>query len=206
MQRTPEQRAEQAEWMRLVAGGDADAFERLYDEFADLTFSIAIGMLRDRQRAEDAAQDVWIKIWNAAGTFDADKASVATWITTLCHRHVIDLLRRAKVRAADRPGSEPGDEVAARVDSGADVATTATNAAYGEQVRMAMRELSDDQRTALELAYFEGFTQSEIAERLGKPLGTIKTYMFQGMRRLRSMLEVDAVETEHARTGGPQPG
>lgn len=178
--------------MRLVARGDTAAFGALYDEFANLTFSIAIGMLRDRQRAEDATQDVWVKVWNASATFDADKASVATWITTLCHRHVIDQLRRGNVRAADRPGGEPGDEVAARIDSGEDVATVATNVAYVEQVRSAMARLSPDQRLALELAYFEGYTQTEIAERLGKPLGTVKTYMFQGMRRLRELLEVDA--------------
>jgi RNA polymerase sigma-70 factor, ECF subfamily len=202
MQRTDEQRSEHAEWMRLAAAGDAEAFEQLYDEFADLTFSIAIGMLRDRQRAEDATQDVWIKVWNAAGTFDPARASVATWITTLCHRHVIDLLRRARVRAADRPGGEPGDEVAARIATSEDVATTATNAAYGERVREALRELGDDQRVALELAYFEGYTQSEIAEHLGKPLGTVKTYMFQGMRRLRTALGVESDIAAHA----PAPG
>lgn len=201
MQRTPEQRAQHAEWIRLVAVGDAGAFEALYDEFSDLTFSIAIGMLRDRQRAEDATQDVWVKVWNASGTFDPVKASAATWITTLCHRHVIDLLRRASVRAADRPGGEPGDEVAARIDSGEDVATGATNAAYVEQVRLAMHQLSSDQRVALELAYFGGYTQSEIAERLGKPLGTVKTYMFQGMRRLRELLEVDATSNVEASGG-----
>jgi RNA polymerase sigma-70 factor (ECF subfamily) len=195
MQRTTEQRAEHAQWMRLVADGDSGAFERLYDEFADMTFSIAVGMLRDRQRSEDATQDVWIKVWNAAGSFDPTRASVATWITTLAHRHVIDLLRRASVRAADKPGSEPGDETAARMSTGQDVATEATNAAYVEDVRTAMAQLSGDQRRSLELAYFEGYTQSEIAELLGKPLGTIKTYMFQGMRKLRAVLDVDADTT-----------
>jgi RNA polymerase sigma-70 factor (ECF subfamily) len=192
MQRTAEQRAQHAEWMRGVAAGDSAAFEALYVEFADLVYSIAIGMLRDRGRSEDAAQDVWVKLWNAAGSFDASRASVATWITTLTHRHVIDLLRRAKVRAADRPGGEPGDEVAARLDTGEDVATSAVNAAYGEEIRVALAELSPDQRRAIELAYFGGYTQSEIAELLGKPLGTIKTYMFQGMRKLRDVLGVDA--------------
>ncbi|MCW2920165.1 MAG: polymerase sigma-70 factor [Thermoleophilia bacterium] len=191
MQRTAEQRAQHVAWMRQVADGDPDVFELLYDEFVDLTFSIALGMLRDRQRAEDATQDVWIKVWNAASTYDADKASVATWITTLAHRHMIDMIRRANARPGDRPGLEAGDEVAARLSNSDDVAEDATNRAYAADVREAMSELTGDQRTAIELAYFDGLTQSEIAERLQKPLGTIKTYMFQGMRRLRETLGVE---------------
>ena len=115
MQRTAEQRAQHATWMAGTAAGDHASFAALYDEFADLVFSICAGMLRDHGRAEDAAQDVWVKVWNAAGSFDPGRASVATWVTTLTHRHVIDLLRRASVRPGDRPGFEPGDEVAARV-------------------------------------------------------------------------------------------
>lgn len=177
--------------MAQVAAGDAEAFEQVYDEFADVVFSIAVTMLRDRGRAEDAAQDVWVKIWNAAGSFDAGRASVATWISTLAHRHVIDLIRRAKVRAADRVGAEPGDEVAARFAGTDDVASRAVDVVYVKGVRGAMQELAPDQRVALELAYFEGLTQREIAEQLGKPIGTVKTYMYQGMLRLRALLDVD---------------
>ncbi|MCW2925904.1 MAG: polymerase subunit sigma [Thermoleophilia bacterium] len=197
MQRTPEQRAAHANWMRLVAAGDAAAFETLYDEFADLVFSLAMSMLRDRGRAEDAAQDVWVKVWNAAGSFDPERASVATWLTTLAHRHLIDLLRRAKVRIADRSGAEPGDEVAARMSNDEDIAEQAIDIAYSADVRSAMAELSGDQRRSLELAYFGGYSQSEIAGILGKPLGTVKTYMFQGMRRLREILGVDLEHPAH---------
>ncbi|MCZ4497016.1 MAG: polymerase subunit sigma [Thermoleophilia bacterium] len=180
----------QATWMRLVAAGDQDAFAQLYDEFSSLVYSIAIGMLRDAGRAEDAAQDVWVKVWNAASAFDEDRASVATWITTLAHRHVIDMLRRASVRPGDRPGFEPGDETAARIAGDDDTATAAVSAAYGEDVRAALLQLPEGQRMSLELAYFSGMTQSEISEELGKPLGTVKTYMFQGIRRLRDILGV----------------
>ena len=186
--------------MAQVAVGDSAAFEALYDEFADLVFSIAIGMLRDRGRAEDAAQDVWVKVWNAAGGFDAERASVATWLTTLAHRHVIDLIRRANVRSGDRTGIEPGDEVAARLASGADTEHDAVTAAYAQDVRAALTSLSDEQRRCIELAYFDGLSQSEIAIRLEKPLGTVKTYMFQGMRRLRGSLGVtDPTDTDAAR-------
>ena len=205
MQRTDEQRAQHVEWMRQVAEGDTAAYELLYDEFVDVTFSMAVHMLRDRQRAEDATQDVWIKVWNAAGSYDSAKASVATWISTLAHRHLIDQLRRASARPGDRPGAEAGDEVAARVSTDDDVAETATNRAYADDVRAAMAELSDDQRVAIELAYFDGLSQSEIAERLGKPLGTVKTYMFQGMRRLRDTLGVGADPTVAGEGGDRSP-
>lgn len=177
--------------MRRVANADGDAFAELYDEFADTVFSIAVAMLRDRGRAEDAAQDVWIKIWNAAGSFDSARASVATWIATITHRHALDLLRRMSVRRGEQPGSEPGDERAAREASELDVAERASDLAYTGEIRVAMRELSDEQRTTIELAYFGGLTHSEIAARMDKPIGTIKTYMFQGMRRLRDALDID---------------
>jgi RNA polymerase sigma-70 factor (ECF subfamily) len=190
MQRTAEERAEHAIWMRKVAEGDQAAFASLYDEFSGLVYSISIGMLRDAGRAEDAAQDVWVKVWNAASAFDPERASVATWITTLCHRHVIDLLRRASARPGDRPGHEAGDETAARVAASDDTAGSALTAAYSEDVRAGLAQLPANQRVALELAYFQGLTQTEIAARLEKPLGTVKTYMFQGMRRLRDVLGV----------------
>lgn len=178
-----------ANLMPRVAAGDRAAFEQLYDAFSGLVYSIARGMLRDDRRAEDAAQDAWIKVWNAAGSFDPQRASVATWITTLTHRHVIDAIRHERVRSADRPGSEPGDDVAARQASRDDVAGMAIDKAYGEDIRSAMDGLRAEYRTVIELTYFGGYTQREIAEQLAKPIGTIKTYMYQGMRQLRELLD-----------------
>ncbi|MCW2973872.1 MAG: sigK [Thermoleophilia bacterium] len=177
--------------MAQVAIGDHAAFEALYDEFADLVFSIALGMLKDRGRAEDAAQDVWVKLWNAAGSFDGQRSSVATWVTTLTHRHVIDLIRRANVRVGDRTNHEPGDEIAGRLAGAADTAHDAVVSVMGDDARRALAELPPQQAEAIELAYFGGFSQSEIATKMGKPLGTVKTYMFQGMRTLRDLLDVD---------------
>jgi RNA polymerase sigma-70 factor (ECF subfamily) len=191
MGRTLEQRAMQAALVAGTARGDRASFEALYDEFADLVYSIAMSMLRDPGRAEDAAQDAWVRIWNGAGSFDPERASAATWITTIAHRQVIDVLRRQRARPADALGREPGDEVAAREDAGSDTAGEAITTVTVETIRGAMRELPEMQRVALELAYFEGLTQSEIAARLSKPLGTITTYMFQGMRKLRVQLAPD---------------
>jgi len=115
-------------------------------------------------------------------------------ITTIAHRHVIDVLRRQGARPGDVLGREPGDEVAAREASHADTEDEALRHVTVETIREAMRELPAMQRTALELAYFEGLTQTEIAARLDKPLGTVKTYMFQGMRRLRVLLDPEPGE------------
>jgi RNA polymerase sigma-70 factor (ECF subfamily) len=183
-----------------AARGDHESFEALYDAFADLVYSIARSMLRDPVLAEDAAQDVWVRIWNAAGSFDPERASVATWITTIAHRQVIDVLRRRAARPGDATGAEPGDERLAREAGTADTEGEALAHVDGERIRAAMQELPEMQRVALELAYFGGLSQSEIAERLGKPLGTIKTYMFQGMRRLRGLLD-----PEHDREQGTIP-
>jgi RNA polymerase sigma-70 factor (ECF subfamily) len=192
MKRTDEQRAAHAELMRRIAAGDQSAFAELYDEFADLVYSIPINMLRDRQRAEDAAQEIWLKVWRNAPGFDAARASVATWISTLAHRHSIDVVRREQVRQADRPGHEAGDEHMARIAGANDTEHEAITSAYSEDVRAALAQLSEEQAHALRLAWLEGYTQSEIAELTGKPLGTVKTYMYQGMRRLRELLDIDA--------------
>ncbi|MBC7460204.1 MAG: sigma-70 family RNA polymerase sigma factor [Thermoleophilia bacterium] len=180
-----------------MAIGDHTAFEALYDEFADLVFSIALGMLNDRGRAEDAAQDVWVKLWNAAGSFDGGRSSVATWVTTLAHRHVIDLIRRSNVRVGDRTNHEPGDEIAERLDAGSDTEHDAVVSVMGDDARRALAELPPLQAEAIGLAYFGGFSQSEIAAKMQKPLGTVKTYMFQGMRTLRDLLDVNTTSTNH---------
>lgn len=203
MRRTPEQRAAHAELVAGTARGDHAAFEGLYDEFADLVYSIAMSMLRDAGSAEDATQDIWVRVWNAAGSFDAERASVATWISTVAHRHVIDLLRRDSARPGDRGNREPGDEIASRLAGGADTEREATDAVMVETIRAAMAGLSEGQRRSIELAYLDGLTQREIAERLGKPLGTVKTYMFQGMRRLGELLDSPKVTT--SRQEGPPP-
>lgn len=191
MRRSVEERAEHARLVAGAAAGDHESFESLYDAYADLVFSIARSMLRDQGRAEDAAQDVWVRVWNAAGSFDPERASVATWITTIAHRQMIDVLRRRAARPGDVVGAEPGDERLAREAGSADTEAEALTNVDGERIRAALAELPDSQRVALELGYFHGLTQSEIAERLDKPLGTIKTYMFQGMRRLRGLLEAE---------------
>lgn len=180
----------QARCVTRVAGGDRDAFAELYDEFSGLVFSISVSMLRNHAAAEDAAQDVWVKVWNAASSFDASRASVSTWIVVITRRHVLDLLRRDKVRAAGRPGLDPEtDADALAISAPDDVAREAELSELSAEVRAALAELPFEQRRALVLAYYGGRTQSEVAAELQKPLGTIKTYMFHGLRRMRDHLD-----------------
>lgn len=176
--------------VQRVAQGDRDAFSELYDDYANMVFSVAMGMLRNQASAEDAAQDVWVKVWNAAATYDGSRASVSTWIVVITRRHVLDVLRREKVRAAGRPGIDPETDAGAlAVRSSDNVSEAALLEELGEEVRAALRQLPHEQRRALVLAYYGGRTQSEIAAELGKPLGTVKTYMFQGLRKMRGILD-----------------
>lgn len=181
---------EQARCLELVAAGDRDAFAALYDEFSGLVYSIALRMLRSPAAAEDATQDVWVKVWNAAATYDRRRAAVATWILVITRRHVLDVLRREAVRAAGRPGIDPeADADALAISAPDDVPREVERGELAVEVRSALAQLPYEQRRALVLAHHGGLTQREIADELQKPLGTVKTYMFQGMRRLRTLLD-----------------
>lgn len=181
---------EQARTLERVGAGDRDAFTTLYDEFSGLVYSVALRMLRTPAAAEDATQDIWVKIWNAAATYDSRRAAVSTWIIVITRRHVLDVLRREKVRAAGKPGIDPQDDAdALAISSPDDVAHEAELQELSAEVRGALAQLPYEQRRALVLAYHGGLTQREIADELQKPLGTVKTYMFQGMRTMRTLLD-----------------
>ena len=134
-----------------------------------------------RDVAEDAVQDAFLTLWRKAAKFVPERAKASTWILTIVHRRAVDLVRREERRRADPlDGAGAGPR---RLGRRGGVAAPAT-----ERVQDALRQLPDQQREALELAYYGGFTQSELAERLGQPLGTIKSRMFTGLARLRELL------------------
>ena len=172
----------------LVARGDEDALTELYDRVSRVAYGLALRVLRDERHAEDAVQEAFLQVWRSAATFRAERAKASTWILTLVHRRAVDLVRREERRQAD-PLTD---------DSAAGEAQEQTEEAAWlrferERVQSALRQLPDVQREALELAYYGGFSQSELAERLGVPLGTIKSRMFAGLARLRELLD-DAEE------------
>lgn len=168
----------------LVARGDEDALAELYDRVGRIAYGLALRVLRDERHAEDAVQEAFLQVWRSASAFRAERAKASTWILTLVHRRAVDLVRREERRSAE-PLAEETELVAAPEPT--------EEAAWlrfeRERVQSALRQLPDVQREALELAYYGGFSQSELAERLGVPLGTIKSRMFAGLARLRELLD-----------------
>jgi RNA polymerase sigma-70 factor (ECF subfamily) len=175
----------------LIARSDEVALAELYDRYGRPAYGLALRVLRDDALAEDAVQEAFLAIWRGAGKYLPERAKASTWIMTLVHRRAVDLVRREERRRA-----EPLPEV--EQDSGGpSAADSAWLRLERERVQAALGQLPDQQREALELAYYGGFTQSELAERLGEPLGTIKSRMFTGLARLRELLAppVDGEDT-----------
>jgi RNA polymerase sigma-70 factor (ECF subfamily) len=173
----------------LCARGDQGALAELYDRYGRVAYGLALRILRDESLAEDAVQEGFLAVWRSSGRFVPERAKASTWILTLVHRRAVDLVRRSERRRTEPLESAP-EPVAGSTE---DVAWLHLER---ERVQAALRKLPDQQREAIELAYYGGFTQVELAERLGQPLGTIKSRMFAGLSRLRDLLaEVGTEET-----------
>ena len=171
----------------LVARADEEALAELYDRFGRVAYGIALRIVRDPSLAEDAVQEGFLAVWRSASRFVAERAKASTWILTLIHRRAVDLVRREQPRRAEPLEAAPQPTVE----------NTEEQAWLGlqrDRVQEALRRLPDKQREVLELAYYGGFTQSELADRLGEPLGTIKSRMFSGLARLRELLTEGGLE------------
>jgi RNA polymerase sigma-70 factor, ECF subfamily len=173
----------------LVARADEEALAELYDRFGRVAYGLALRIVRDPALAEDAVQEGFLAVWRSAARFVAERAKASTWILTLTHRRAVDLVRREQPRRA-----EPLD--VAPHGSGDDIQEEAWLRLRRARVQEALKQLPDKQREAIELAYYGGFTQSELADRLDEPLGTIKSRMFSGLANLRDMLVEDEIEEE----------
>ena len=170
----------------LVARGDEAALAELYDRAGGVAYGIAYRVLRDERLAEDAVQEGFLAVWRSAAAYRAERAAARTWIVTLVHRRAVDLVRREERRRADPLDLVPRQEPADPAGSAEDEAWLGFER---ERVQKALRLLPDAQREAIELSYYGGYSQSELAERLGLPLGTIKSRMFAGLARLREVLD-----------------
>jgi RNA polymerase sigma factor (sigma-70 family) len=172
----------------LAARSQQGALAELYDRYGRPAYGLALRVLRDEALAEDAVQEAFLAIWRTASRFVPERGKASTWILTLVHRRAVDLVRREERRRADTLEHAPEP-------SGGGVDEEAWLRLQRERVQDALRQLPDQQREAIELAYYGGFTQSELAERLGQPLGTIKSRMFMGLARLRELLGEPGLET-----------
>ncbi len=163
-----------------VASADPQAFETLYRAYGRAVYSLALAIIRDPQAAQEVAQEVFLGIWHGANDFDPHRGSARAWILSLAHHKSVDAVRRLRVRARVTHDSSNPD--------GPDVIGEAMRRVEGAQVRQTLLALSHEQREVLVFAYYGGYTQQEIAQRLGIPLGTVKTRMRDGMIRLRALL------------------
>jgi len=170
--------------MDRLAGGDLGALDRLYDQYGAMAFSIAYRITGDRSAAEDVVQDAFLGAWRNAGRYAEARGSVRTWLLSIVHHRAIDAVRRRRptVELPDAEAVLP--DTLTLPDTWGDVELRLNR----DAVRDALTRLSEVQREAIELAYFGGLTQMEIAERTGVPLGTVKGRMRLGLQGLRAVL------------------
>jgi RNA polymerase sigma-70 factor (ECF subfamily) len=161
--------------LRKLRTGDAQALGDFYDLYAGLVNGLALRILRDAAEAEDVVQEVFVQVWRQAQRFDPTRGTAEAWLCTIARSRALDRLRRRTARREEPSESAPGSTEAPRTEEAL-------------VVRKALEGLTTDQRKALELAYYEGLTQTEIAARLGEPLGTVKTRIRTAMLRLREVL------------------
>jgi len=170
--------------LERVAAGDRDAFGALYDEVAAMVYGIALRVVRDPSRAEDVAQEALVDVWRKAQEFDSTLGSAKAWIATIVHRRAVDVVRSEQAardrafKVGVRERQAPHDAVAEEVEDREE----------GARVRSALDRLTDLQRQVIELAYYEGHTYKQVAADLGAPIGTIKTRIRDGLKRLADIL------------------
>jgi RNA polymerase sigma-70 factor (ECF subfamily) len=171
--------------------GESWAMSVLYDRYARLVFSLALKILNDRGAAEETVQEVFVKVWKRSRDFDAKRGKFSSWLTGIAHNHAIDEMRRRRVRPS---ASENDDDAMDTVlDDGPAPLDLAMQSMEHRRIVDALCGIPEEQRRAIEMAYFEGLTQQEISNKLGQPLGTVKTRMRLGMQKLRTLLEEQGV-------------
>lgn len=169
-----------------VAGGDRGAVMALYDRFAPALMAVALRVTGSRAEAEDVLQDVFARVWREAATFDRARGTAAAWLVTLARNRAIDAVRARKRRRGHE--DDLGRDEPVTLDAPASPEASVVDAELSVAVRAALDTLRPEQRAVLELAYFGGLSHSEIAARLGQPLGTVKTRIAQAVKRLRDEL------------------
>jgi RNA polymerase sigma-70 factor (ECF subfamily) len=178
--------------VRLIAQAQSEALGELYDRYSRLVFSLALRAVGNQGIAEEVTQDTFLRIWERASTYRSDQGKVVTWMLSITRNRSIDILRYQKVRPDAH--SISWDENPFFDPAGTDnVEGEAESRQQRHRVRQALLQLPEEQRAALALAYFKGYTQEQIAVSLGEPLGTVKTRIRLAMQKLRQLLKEDIV-------------
>jgi RNA polymerase sigma-70 factor (ECF subfamily) len=187
--------ATDADLMAAVRGRDASALQELYDRYFRRAYALTLRMLGSPATAEDCVHDIFLKLWERPELYDPARGAFVSWFLTMAHHNASNYLRRAgRTQPLDpaptnaeeeRPALEPADHLG----RGSSVEDSLSRSEIQQMIRAALADLSAAQRTVLELAYFGGMSQSEIAEHLKEPLGTVKTRIRTGMLKLRAALE-----------------
>jgi len=185
MDRTTDSAGDPTLLMRQVASGDREAFTVVYDFVAPIVFGVTRRVLRDPAQAEEVAQEVFLELWRTAARFDPERANVRTWAAVMAHRRAVD-----RVRSEQSDRNRTARQVVPEIDPDPSPSDVTISRDEQRQVVEALETLSAPQREALVLAYYEGLTQLEIAERLEIPLGTVKTRVRDALARLRNRWEV----------------
>ncbi len=174
--------------IRLIAHAKPEALSILYDRYCRLVFSVALNVVSDRISAEEITQDVFLRVWENAKTYKEAQAKVSTWLTKIARNRAIDVLRSYKARP-EQHAVDWADLSPREIRNNNTPQKVAELTLQKERVRAAVAQLPEDQKHALKLAYFQGYTHREVAQLLGEPLGTVKTRIRLAMLKLRELLQ-----------------
>jgi len=173
------------ELLTLVAGGDQVAFETVYDRVAPAVFGLVLRVLRDSAQSEEVAQEALLEVWRTAGRFDPARGTALAWVMTIAHRRAVDRVRSERAAA-----TREARAAAASPPAADEVAETVESSLEAERVRHCLDGLTGTQRESITLAYYSGLSYPQVASALGVALGTVKTRIRDGLRRLRDCLGV----------------
>ena len=190
--RTPDE-PDDHQLLERIAAKDKDALNTLYNRYMTPVYSLSLRMLKQPPLAEEVTQDVFLNIWLKASSFNASRGNPRSWIMSVTHHRVVDVIRarRRAYTVADPEGYETLERLPSAEPS---VESQVAQSLDRERIIRALAALPDNQREVIELAYFEGYSQSEMAEKLSQPLGTIKTRVRLAMQKLRTSLQEDDYE------------
>jgi RNA polymerase sigma-70 factor (ECF subfamily) len=177
------------ELLEHISNQDRDALATLYERFGRRVFSLAVRILSDSVSAEEVTQDVFMSVWRRGATYVSKKGKFTTWLFSIAHNRTIDELRKRR-RDLSRTNDDIDDHLNLKSGDVSPADATVAQSEYAK-IRAAMEDLPEEQKNVVELSYFKGLTQTEIAEKTGQPLGTVKTRMRLALKKLRKALSAE---------------